>query len=964
MDIIDQHKYQRLDREIMSQVMISQNALTIHQLTIPDFLNSISSVKDLMKIVKDDPGLRGTGYGIGEVVASRILEKRNSMGGFKTVEDLLGIDSFGLDKFNDFVYTYVTEYVPLTSSLGVEFDELILALSKMELYAKKNRWGLRKFIEQVYLVLQVDKNDYNYDINEVFQEDSDPSFILNNAQQIAILRKYHRLKIGNTETHFEHLITTFLASVRNLSLAKAAVHSRLGLASYLYFDDDIIETKVDVKHFNVMSLAHYHGFADALAMEYNNEMSFVWNILKYYTNEDSPIKKKFDEAANKIGLGYYHNGWNRFYNDGEELRSNWISRIKTSSRRIESKLGDQILSNSALRTASEVFTLDSVAQKNADIFLDVMAALVQTQEDNSDLIVWNRLEPRTRTDDFSRPMYAEIRDPLWMIARQYQFGEFLGEDAGSAIECRTKIKTSSINKYKGANSASSDYNDEMPLERLVEATNVDIDMMSRLEMSRWWKKKLSANQYASLVREPEFKINHESWNIKADHLELIDDANDYNQLLSNEQNQLNTSLLNTQQFDGFKFFQSIENGSATSLGLSSTILNLLGDFQAWVIKNYIPNYSPSQNAWKESRLEYAFQAAAPNADKANQVLKVDEFANGHLDWYYFQKESLSEQNSDLVSSILDLSQTETHHRTMIPVQMSIPGLPLPRWWQIEDYKINFEKLTINRSDTSTLAFTEFVTQFSNDWLLVPFNLNAGSLAEVDSLIVKDVFGQSTIVKTANHNYDSNTDDWNIWSMFDISSYNGEMNNCIFLPPSLVKSLESKPFEEVQLVRDEMSNVVWAVETKISDQMLDSKDGFEGSTERKYSKAELEAQDTVATIRYRIGNEVPDNWIPFIPVKVENDVLEFRRGVMVKPRPDGGYHKLRPWTSLIRVNRENEDKKFTIYHEEVPKTGTCVKRTWQRARWYDGKVYWWASNRKTAGKGQGYSGLKWDLIENI
>ena len=101
------------------------------------------------------------------------------------------------------------------------------------------------------------------------------------------------------------------------------------------------------------------------------------------------------------------------------------------------------------------------------------------------------------------------------------------------------------------------------------------------------------------------------------------------------------------------------------------------------------------------------------------------------------------------------------------------------------------------------------------------------------------------------------------------------------------------------------------------------------------------------------------------MKVADGTVEFRRGAMVKPNPDGGYHKLRPWTSLLRVNRENEDnKKFTIYHEEVPKTGTCIKRSWQRSRWYNGKVCWWAGNRKVAGKGQGYSGLKWDLIENI
>jgi len=71
-------------------------------------------------------------------------------------------------------------------------------------------------------------------------------------------------------------------------------------------------------------------------------------------------------------------------------------------------------------------------------------------------------------------------------------------------------------------------------------------------------------------------------------------------------------------------------------------------------------------------------------------------------------------------------------------------------------------------------------------------------------------------------------------------------------------------------------------------------------------------------------------MPFIPVKLENDVLKFRRGEMVRPKEECGYYKIRPWALLLRVNRENEaDQKFTIHHEEVPKTGACVKQTWQR-----------------------------------
>src|SRR5881227_3639501 len=51
-------------------------------------------------------------------------------------------------------------------------------------------------------------------------------------------------------------------------------------------------------------------------------------------------------------------------------------------------------------------------------------------------VVWNRLEGRPRSDDLTRPLRAEVRDPAWMLARQWQFGEFEGEDAGTPIQAK------------------------------------------------------------------------------------------------------------------------------------------------------------------------------------------------------------------------------------------------------------------------------------------------------------------------------------------------------------------------------------------------------------------------------------------------------------------------------------------------------------------------------------------------
>lgn len=73
------------------------------------FFNRAYAAKDLTEgVLKDDPGT-GTGkYVIGEVVAQRILDRRNVLPGrrFTSISQLNGIQGMGTDKFHDLVYTF------------------------------------------------------------------------------------------------------------------------------------------------------------------------------------------------------------------------------------------------------------------------------------------------------------------------------------------------------------------------------------------------------------------------------------------------------------------------------------------------------------------------------------------------------------------------------------------------------------------------------------------------------------------------------------------------------------------------------------------------------------------------------------------------------------------------------------------------------------------------------------------
>ena len=56
--------------------------------------------------------------------------------------------------------------------------------------------------------------------------------------------------------------------------------------------------------------------------------------------------------------------------------------------------------------------------------------------------------------------------------------------------------------------------------------------------------------------------------------------------------------------------------------------------------------------------------------------------------------------------------------------------------------------------------------------------------------------------------------------------------------------------------------------------------------------------------------------------------------------------------------------YFINEEEVPRAGRIVTRSFQRVRWLDGRVMLWLGRRTMTGRGEGSSGLEFDVIEEI
>src|SRR5262245_36817717 len=60
---------------------------------------------------------------------------------------------------------------------------------------------------------------------------------------------------------------------------------------------------------------------------------------------------------------------------------------------------------------------------------------------------WTRLEPRARENDIRVGLQARLHDPLWLLGRQWQLGEFQGEDAGSPVVARVEADSFGLTRY-------------------------------------------------------------------------------------------------------------------------------------------------------------------------------------------------------------------------------------------------------------------------------------------------------------------------------------------------------------------------------------------------------------------------------------------------------------------------------------------------------------------------------------
>jgi hypothetical protein len=560
---------------------------------------------------------------------------------------------------------------------------------------------------------------------------------------------------------------------------------------------------------------------------------------------------------------------------------------------------------------------------------------------------WNRLEPRPTAPSLTEPLSARVRDPVWFLTRQWQFGELQGEDAGSPAFARVAGTNTPVTGWRAGDGPLSPLPASSPLEPLVEREAFTPDLSLRVELAQTFEDLLTAGALsATQVRDviAAFRAGAPLPEPPADDRE----ARRFMLVAAGR------------SFDGVAVYQasrasppSLPTGVVLPTGTEAAVSTAQSALAAWVQSVYGEIGGKDAPGWQPERLEYAASIfaslPASSANAGALELRAGSSPDGTFEWHAFTLTSAT-----VPADGLDRRQTIAKPWSIIPTPVRFRGMPNARWWDFESGTTDFGDIRPDRRDLARLVVMDFMLVHGNDWFVIPYDMPVGHLGRIDSLTVRDVFGIDTLVERADR---SPLPPLERWSLFEVSAPGMPAAVADFLllaPTASEVMLHGQPIEDVRFLQDELANMAWAIEDTIEGAAGGPRSGHERSV------ALMPPPNPPPDhLTYRIQTEVPVNWIPFVPVTLDQTtgVIALERAGM--PAPGGGL--IAP-AGRILTPSALAGHAYQVHDEEVSRAGTRVTRVVCRARWTDGSTHLWIARRKATGPGEASSGLVFDGVE--
>jgi hypothetical protein len=349
------------------------------------------------------------------------------------------------------------------------------------------------------------------------------------------------------------------------------------------------------------------------------------------------------------------------------------------------------------------------------------------------------------------------------------------------------------------------------------------------------------------------------------------------------------------------------------------------------------------------------------------LLNASDFQGGHLDWYSFSVETgkPNDVSSQYPANVRQVSFN------FLPNHVVFRGMPEARWWNFEDSVIDFGQLDTDTVDLPKLLVTSFALVYGNDWFSVPVPVTVGisgsdskprgTLSRVTALVVTDTFGVRTLIRAAEQT--TANSGHTTWSMYKISGKNTR-SDFIFMAPTLGVVEDAEALEEVIFLRDDIAAMAWAVEHQFQGDLDSAVDAHQMYLQGKNPPGGVSKQPPATEgpqVSYRVETLPPGNWIPMVPVQTSKGALYFRRGTMEIPSGTStspGLQKLASHAAIL-----DPGLPFFVADHVISSAGVQVNRYFRRTRSSDGKTFVWLARKSRVGRGPGWSGLRFDVLQN-
>jgi hypothetical protein len=539
---------------------------------------------------------------------------------------------------------------------------------------------------------------------------------------------------------------------------------------------------------------------------------------------------------------------------------------------------------------------------------------------------WIRLHPSSEDETLATSVQARIHDPLWLLGRQWQFGELRHDGGATPIDVRVEGTTAPLSRMRGGGAdvttgrSAAIKPTGTPLEALVEREAVRETGLEQLRL-----RSEAGLHLLRMLRAAGLPHTRVAFWIAEGAFVLPPTA-----VLDDEGREW-WDLVEGRIPDGGRLPVLIRAHLAAGATppIDPPEATVLRAWQSWAAKRFeLPSSAPS--TWSPEHMEYAFSVAGLGSS-GEVLLTAPEYTEGRLEWYHFDQSQ--------ASGTLGVTGQPTVHRAFrVPAPLDFAGMPNPRFWTFEDRSVQFDLIDVLSNpdvepSPATMMVLDFALSYSDDWFLLPIALDAWSLFDATTVAVTDVFGDVTVAQPPGGR-------WNLFRL-DSSGTRFTLSN-LFVAAGPAEAIDGPPLEEVHFLADEVANVAWAVERVVPH-----------ATGHAVNASGPPLPQPAATPTGLVWTltppSPPGNWFPLLPTTIGRLAL-------------GALWSARTQRPAGQVLAELRASRQPLHQSEVPPEGAQVSRRWQSARAIDGTLHFWIGRSKTPRLTDTAPAVRFDVVE--